>query len=133
VNREKQAALSMGKEDTVGEVGLDKTELFSSHHRSIRLLEKRFEPQTTNAQHPFVPSIFAVNLLSLSVMNTAGSQVQTPPQSQKDGEKPAIEMIAVGETTAFNLASSAFLILERRLNFHPFGILSHSLMRCLLV
>jgi hypothetical protein len=40
VDREKQAIFSMGKEDTMGEVGLDETELCASQQRAICLLEE---------------------------------------------------------------------------------------------
>jgi hypothetical protein len=133
VNREKQAFLPMREEETIGELGLDATELFSVKEGSIRFLENGLEPQTTNAQQPFLASIRSIHLISMPVMHTTAPQMRPPPHREKHHEKPAIQMITVREAAAFYHASSAFLILKRGFDFHTLCIVIYSFMRSFLV
>src|SRR5438876_5401189 len=55
--------------------------------------------------------------------------MRNPPDGQIDHEEPAVQMIVVSETAAFNHASSTLLILKRRLDSHAHGVFTHPFMR----
>ena len=72
VNGETQALLAMGKRQTIGQLCSDSAESLG-RKSTIGLLENRLEPQTANTQESFIASIFAIDLLSMPVMNTTAS------------------------------------------------------------
>src|SRR6266567_2709214 len=127
VNREKQPPLPMGKGQTIRHL---------RHHSypclrtkiALGFFEHGFEPQTTNAQESFLPSVFTVNLLAMPVMDTAPSQMSNPPYSQIDDKKPEVQVCSVFKATTFNKASSTLEILKEGLDLHPFCILYHAFM-----
>jgi hypothetical protein len=129
VHRETQAFLSVRKRETIGQLCSDPATGLATKITS-GLLENRLEPQATDAQESFIASIFAIDVLSMPMMNTAASHMGTPPDRQVHDEYPPIKMVSVLKAAALNQTSSALCILKRRFHPHTPGILPHPLVRC---
>src|SRR6266496_5779789 len=72
VDGETQAFLAVRKRQTIGQLCSDPAASLGTKI-TIGPLENRLEPQATNAQESFVASIFAINLLSMPIMNATAS------------------------------------------------------------
>src|SRR5579862_1169939 len=59
--------------------------------------------------------------------------MRTPPDGQIDHQEPAVQVIVVSETAAFNHAASTLLILKRRLDSHAHGVFPDPFMRSRLI